>query len=99
RRALLSLLDRHEVSVVASGHLHKAHIDRRNATRFVWGPSGGFVCGPKAQPPMPGRAVLGAVVYDFTPEDVAIRQVEIDDLHPYVMDEGIHEVYPPRQAE
>lgn len=98
RRRYLDLVDRHEVRFVASGHLHKSHLSDHRGTSYVWGPSGGFVCGPREQPPMPGRAELGAIVYEFTADDVAVRVEHLPHLVPYVIDDVIHEVYPPRRA-
>lgn len=90
----LDLLSRHQVAVVASGHLHKSHQATHGGTEFVWGPSCGFVCGPEQQPPMPGHAELGAVIYDLDGEGLAIRRQVLPHLHRHVIDDVIHEVYP-----
>jgi len=96
RKRFLGLVAAQQVRVVASGHLHKSHRHDHQGTSYVWGPSGGFVVGPKEQPPMPGKAELGAVVYEFGPDDVSIRVEHIPHLVPHVIDDLIHEVYPPR---
>lgn len=98
RKRVLDLVRTHKVKLVATGHLHKSHRRDLDGTAYVWGPSGGFVVGPKEQPAMPGKAELGAVVYEFGSVDVAIRIVPLPDLVPYVIDDVIHEVYPPRPA-
>ena len=98
RKRFLGLVGEHKVRVVASGHLHKSHRRDLDSTSYVWGPSGGFVVGPKEQPAMPGKAALGAIVYEFAPDRVSIRIEHIPHLVPYVIDDVVHEVYPPRAA-
>jgi len=98
RTRYLGLVTEHKVRVVASGHLHKSHRRAHAGTDYVWGPSGGFVVGPKEQPAMPGKAELGAIVYEFAQDDVAIRIEHLPALVPHVIDDVIHEVYPPRRA-
>jgi 3',5'-cyclic AMP phosphodiesterase CpdA len=98
RKRFLDLVDAHKVQLVASGHLHKSHRRDYASASYVWGPSSGFVVGPKEQPAMPGKAELGAVVYEFGQDRVAIRIESIPGLVPYVIDDVIHEVYPPRPA-
>lgn len=97
RKRYMGLVDAHRIQVVASGHLHKSHRRDHGGTAYVWGPSGGFVCGPKEQPAMPGRAELGAVVYEFAADAVSIRIEHLPHLVPYVIDDVIDEVYPPRE--
>jgi 3',5'-cyclic AMP phosphodiesterase CpdA len=98
RKRFLHLVDAHKVQLVASGHLHKSHRQDLAGTSYVWGPSGGFVVGPKEQPAMPGRAELGAIVYEFGSDHVSIHIEQIPGLIPHVIDDVIHEVYPPRPA-
>jgi 3',5'-cyclic AMP phosphodiesterase CpdA len=94
RQPLNEMISRHRIALVASGHLHKSHEATVGATRFVWGPSGGFVCGPKEQPPMPGSAELGAVVYELSGDTMSVERVHLDHLARHVIDDVIHEVYP-----
>jgi 3',5'-cyclic AMP phosphodiesterase CpdA len=96
RARLMALVHRHGVALVASGHLHKSHDFMQDGVRYVWGPSCGFVVGPKQQPPMPGEARLGAIAYAFSNPDVVVRIAAIDGLTAHVIDDVIHEVYPPR---
>jgi 3',5'-cyclic AMP phosphodiesterase CpdA len=96
RARLMSLVQRHRVALVASGHLHRWHDMVHDRTRFVWGPSSGFLVGPDHHPPMEGATRLGAVVYEFRDQDVSVAFAEIDGLEKYWIDHVIHEVYPPR---
>lgn len=98
RSELLSLMERHGVELVASGHLHKSHDRHLGATRFIWGPSAGFVVGPILQPEMPGEKRLGAVIYEFEPDGFEARIVDVEGLQRFDIADVVHEVYPPRQA-
>ena len=98
RRAILALAAKHDVALVATGHLHMAHDNQVDRCRYVWGGSAGFVVGPSQQPPMPGQKRLGAVVYDFDGPEVAITQAEVPGLELFWIDDVLHEVYPPRPA-
>ncbi len=98
RARLLKLIDRHEVALVASGHLHKANDHHVNGTRFIWGPSSGFVVGPDLQPEMAGEKRLGAVHYDFGPDGFTAAISDVEGLHTFYIDDVVHEVYPPRHA-
>ena len=62
RRRLLELFERHGVALVASGHLHRAWTGAHLGTRYIWGPSSGFVVGPMERD-MPGDRILGAVIH------------------------------------
>jgi 3',5'-cyclic AMP phosphodiesterase CpdA len=98
RRRLMDLAERHDVALVASGHLHKSHDRHVGATRYIWGPSSGFVVGPVLQPEMAGEKTLGAVTYEFEPDGFTATISEIDGLRRFYIDDVVHEVYPPRQA-
>jgi 3',5'-cyclic AMP phosphodiesterase CpdA len=98
RRRLLELVDRHEVALVASGHLHKANDHQVGGTRFIWGPPSGFIVGPGLQPEMPGEKRLGAVIYEFGPNGFTASISDVDGLHTFYIDDVVHEVYPPRRA-
>ena len=98
RARLLETVRRHPVALVASGHLHRRHDFRLAGTRYIWGPSSGFVVGPDLQSGMAGECRLGAVVYEFEGAEVDIRICDIDGLATLWIDDVIHEVYPPRQA-
>jgi 3',5'-cyclic AMP phosphodiesterase CpdA len=98
RARLLDLLRKYDVALVGSGHLHRAHDRTHQNTRYVWGPSSGFLVGPDMHPPMDGEEQLGAMIYEFNGRDVSVRLAPIDGLHPHWIDDVVHEVYPPRKA-
>jgi 3',5'-cyclic AMP phosphodiesterase CpdA len=95
RAALIELVRRHSVALVASGHLHKAHDFRRDGTRYIWAPSSAFLVGPMA-PPMPGENRLGAVVYHIDGGVLAARIVAVPGLFTHWIDDVVEEVYPRR---
>lgn len=97
RARLLALFARHPVALVASGHLHRARTMDGAPFRCVWGPSSGFVVGPKVETVPFGEAVLGAVVHTLG-ADVASEIVPLGTLEPFVLDDVLHEVYPPAPA-
>lgn len=99
RARLMSLVQRHRVALVASGHLHRWNDAVRDGTRYVWGPSSGFLVGPDHHPPMGGTPDLGAVIYEFDGKDVSVRFAEIEGLEKYWIDHVVHEVYPPHGAD
>ena len=98
RARLIDLVRRHDVAFVASGHLHRAHDFAVEGTRYIWGPSSGFVVGPQLQPDMAGTTTLGAVAYAFEGRDFSAQIHEIPALKTYWIDDVIHEVYPPHAA-
>jgi len=95
RSGLMELLRRHSVTLVASGHLHKAHDFRQDATRYIWAPSSAFLVGPAMNAaPMPGQDRLGAVIYEFDGSAVQARVVSVPGLISYSIDDVVEEVYP-----
>lgn len=96
RRFYMDLVARHRVSLVSSGHLHKSHLFERDGTTYAWCPSAGFVVGPKEQPPMPGQARIGALSIELSNPSARVSIAEIPGTVAYVIDDVIHEVYPPR---
>jgi hypothetical protein len=83
------------VALVASGHLHRAWTGAHLGTRYVWGPSSGFIVGPMERD-MPGDRILGAVIHTLD-ETVSSEIVELPELQTFVIDDVIHEVYPRHQ--
>ena len=79
RAALLALVRRHRVALVASGHLHKARDFAFEGTRYIWSPASSFLVGA-AQPEMPGEKRLGAVVYEFDDSTLTARINEVPGL-------------------
>jgi len=94
RRALLDLVQRHNVALIASGHLHKAHDFVRDGTRYIWGPSAGFLGSPKIIPVRPGETRLGAVRYEFDGSGLDAAITEVPGLTEYWIDDVADEVYP-----
>jgi 3',5'-cyclic AMP phosphodiesterase CpdA len=94
RARLLQLAGRHSVSLIASGHLHKAHRITHQATCYVWAPASSFLVGPKIQPAMPGEKQLGAVLYKLDGAALDVTIAEIPGLFPYWIDDVIQQVYP-----
>ena len=94
RRTLLELVRRHEVGLVASGHLHKAHDFTLDGTRYVWGPSSAFLGGAHIIPDMPGEKRLGAVSYEFDGDELRVRIAEVPGLTEHWIDAIIEELYP-----
>jgi len=97
RRKFLDLFDRHDVALVATGHLHRSHDTVIGGRRYIWGGSSGFLVGTIA-PPMPGEALLGAVIYEFDGREVTATRAEVPGLSTYWIDDVVHEVYPTPQA-
>jgi 3',5'-cyclic AMP phosphodiesterase CpdA len=97
RLRLIELVRRHSVTLVASGHLHKAHDFVRDGTRYVWAPASAFLVGPRMKAPaMPGRDQLGAVVYEIDGESLEAGIVEVPGLSRHWIDDVAEEVYPRR---
>jgi 3',5'-cyclic AMP phosphodiesterase CpdA len=94
RRALLALLRRHRVALVASGHLHTAHDFVHDDTRYIWAPSAGFLGGPRILPPMPGEKRLGAVRYEADGDGMTAAISGVPGLTEHWIDDLIEEVYP-----
>ncbi len=93
RAQLMALVQRHCVALVASGHLHKAHDFRREATRYLWAPASSFLVG-EFQPPMPGEKRLGAALYEFDRARLTAHIAEVPGLAEHWLDDVIAEVYP-----
>jgi 3',5'-cyclic AMP phosphodiesterase CpdA len=66
----------------------------RDGTRYIWGPSAGFLVGPQILPPMPGASRLGAVRYEFDGNALHAGIVDVPGLTEYWIDDVLDEVYP-----
>jgi len=97
RRRLLALFAENGVELVASGHLHRARIVDGAPFRRVWGPSSGFVVGPMVAMPY-GDALVGAAVH-ILGQTITSSIVPLDVLQHIVLDDVLHEVYPPAPVE
>lgn len=95
RARLMALLRQHKVALVASGHLHKAHVRRLDDTQYVWGPASSFLVGD-LQPTMPGEKRLGAVLYEFGEKGFTAEICEVPGLTRHWLDDVAEEVYPRR---
>ena len=95
RFRLIELARRHPVTLVASGHLHKAHDFLHEGTRYIWAPASSFLVGEMA-PPMPGERRLGAVVYHIDGGALEAEIVEVPGLAQHWIDDVVGEVYPRR---
>jgi 3',5'-cyclic AMP phosphodiesterase CpdA len=93
RARLMALVRRYRVSLVASGHLHKAHQAVSEGTRYVWAPASSFLVG-EMQPAMPGEKRLGAVLYDLAGPTISAEIMDVPGLREHRLDDVIHEVYP-----
>jgi len=99
RTLLLDLLRRHDVALVATGHLHKWRDVTVEGCRYIWGPSCGFLVGPKEQPiELPGEKWLGAAVYELDGSNATVRHAPIPGLTELWIDDVVHDVYPHSQA-
>lgn len=94
RARLIELVGRASVSLVASGHLHKAHQTVRDGTRYIWAPASSFLVGPEIQPAMPGEKRLGAVLYEIHGAVLEASIVDVPGLAHYWIDDVIDQVYP-----
>jgi 3',5'-cyclic AMP phosphodiesterase CpdA len=94
RAWLIELLRRHPVTLIASGHLHKAYQTTRDGAHYIWAPASSFLVGPEIQPPMPGEKRLGAVLYEIDGTALQSSIVDVPGLAPYWIDDVINEVYP-----
>jgi 3',5'-cyclic AMP phosphodiesterase CpdA len=97
RCALMALVRRHRVNLVASGHLHKARDFEHDGTRYLWSPASSFLVGA-VQADMPGEKRLGAVRYDLRNPAFTAEIADVPGLHQHWLDDVIDEVYP-RPAE
>jgi 3',5'-cyclic AMP phosphodiesterase CpdA len=98
RARLLELVHRHDVAVIATGHLHKWRDLQAGGCRYIWGASSAFLVGPDNQLELPGEKRLGAVVYEFHGSDVSIDLADVPGLTTLWIDDVLHEVYPPRHV-
>ncbi|MGH7031660.1 MAG: metallophosphoesterase family protein [Stellaceae bacterium] len=93
RARLMALLHRHDVALVASGHLHKARDFVHDGTRYLWAPASSFLVG-EMQPAMPGEKRLGAARFELDGERLTAEIVEVPGLATHWLDDVIAEVYP-----
>jgi 3',5'-cyclic AMP phosphodiesterase CpdA len=74
RHRLLALCERHGVSLVGSGHLHRHWRTRVGQTRLIWAPSTAFLMGGRKG--IPGNASLGYMRYRFNRSKFTARLIQ-----------------------
>jgi 3',5'-cyclic AMP phosphodiesterase CpdA len=94
RARLLDLVSQYHIALVASGHVHRSRNFEAAGTRYVWCPSGAFLCGHLIQRDLPGEKKLGSVIHTFTDRDVSSEFVEPDEMTRLVIDDFVEDVYP-----
>jgi 3',5'-cyclic AMP phosphodiesterase CpdA len=100
RARLIELVQRYSVSLVASGHLHRAHQAVQDGTRYVWAPASSFLVGPGMNAPqMRGENRLGAILYEIDGAAVEANIVEVPSLSPHWIDDVVDDVYPQPSAD
>ncbi|ANF56790.1 metallophosphoesterase family protein [Halotalea alkalilenta] len=94
RGALRALIERHDVALIASGHLHRAWQGEVDGIDYLWCPASSFMVA-NTDRPLPGRACLGAALITLGERgDHRCEIVEVEGLLPYYLDPIIDEVYP-----
>lgn len=93
RARLYEMMERHDVGLVGSGHLHWAWKGAFNETSFVWAPAASFII-DKMEREMPGERLVGAVVHTFDGADVTSEIVTVPGMTAHVLDDVLDEVYP-----
>jgi 3',5'-cyclic AMP phosphodiesterase CpdA len=74
RRQLLAVLDKSDLRLVASGHLHQRRDITWRGIRHVWAPSAGFIISDRQQEPI-GLKEVGLVEYRFQPDSFEVRHI------------------------
>ena len=85
RGALMTLVRRHRVALVAGGHLHKARDFASEGTRYIWSPASSFLVSA-TQPEMSGEKRFGAVVYQLDNATLTARIAEVPGLTQHWVD-------------
>jgi hypothetical protein len=92
RSALMALVRKYRVALVASGHLHQARDFACDGTRYLWSPASSFLVA--TQHGMPGEKRLGAVLYDFAGPGFTADIAAVPGLAQHWLEDVIDEVYP-----
>ena len=74
RRRLLAVLDKADLRLVASGHLHQRRDITWRGIRHVWAPSSGFIISDQRQERI-GLKEVGLVEYRFQPDSFEVRHI------------------------
>ncbi|TCZ51768.1 metallophosphoesterase family protein [Roseicella aquatilis] len=87
RGVLAPLLDHPALRLVASGHLHLHHRQRRGPATLVWAPSVGFIVAEDEQPGIPGGRPCGFLRHRFLKDSVETELVAPAGMeHPFIHD-------------
>lgn len=73
RRRVLAQLARHDVRLVATGHLHDARVRHADGATHVWCPTSAFVLTDHDVDPFGGVPQIGLIEYDFDHHGVSWR--------------------------
>jgi 3',5'-cyclic AMP phosphodiesterase CpdA len=87
RAKLVEMLGRHDVRLVASGHVHQRRDFTYGRVRHVWAPSTGFTMPERIQPVI-GTKETGLVEYRFRPDSFEVFHVRA----PGQVDVGLDEL-------
>jgi 3',5'-cyclic AMP phosphodiesterase CpdA len=93
RARLVEMLGRHDVRLVASGHVHQRRDFTYRGMRHVWAPSAGFVI-PDDKQVVIGIKETGIVEYRFRPDSFEVRYVRA----PGQVDVSLDELFPPTKG-
>ncbi|MCD2179509.1 metallophosphoesterase family protein [Rhizobium sp. C1] len=93
RARLYEMMERHDVGLVGSGHLHWAWQGAFDGTNLIWAPAASFII-DKLEREMPGDRLVGAVIHTFDAATVTSEIVTVPGMTAHVLDEVIDEVYP-----
>ncbi|UXN04196.1 metallophosphoesterase family protein [Bartonella sp. HY406] len=93
RQELLDLFAQYRVKLHASGHIHKSHKAHHNGTDFIWTAPTSYIveCNETA---LPGVNCLGAIMHEFTKDNVTSTPISIPGLQKFIIDDIIGEIYP-----
>jgi len=80
------MLGKHDVRLVASGHVHQRRDFTYGRMRHVWAPSAGFVIPDKMQEVI-GTKETGLVEYRFRPDSFEVRYVRAPGQRDVSLDE------------
>ena len=86
RAQLVTMLGKHDVRLVASGHVHQRRDFTYGRMRHVWAPSAGFVIPDKMQEVI-GTKETGLVEYRFRPDSFEVRYVRAPGQRDVSLDE------------
>ncbi len=94
RRTLISILEKGDLRLIASGHLHVGNAFSLGNITYSWAPSSAFVVEDPHQE-LPGRHDLGASIINLSDNgSVQVEIVYLKELERLVIDDFVDEIYP-----